>query len=66
MHTLVGVYSESAMCDQCKQLDERIAHYQEMALHVLDRHLLDGIDLLIAKLEAEKKALHPEISRVQK
>jgi hypothetical protein len=54
------------MCDQCKQLDGRIAHYQEMALHVLDRHLLDGIDLLVAKLEAEKKALHPEITQVQK
>jgi hypothetical protein len=50
VHALVGIRSEAAMCDQCKQLDERIAHHQEMALHVLDRHTLEGIDVLIAKI----------------
>jgi hypothetical protein len=48
------------MCDQCKQLDERIAHYQELALHVLDKQFLEGIDRLIAQCEAEKRALHPD------
>jgi hypothetical protein len=48
------------MCDHCKQLNERIAHYQEIARHLLDRHILEGIDVLIAKFEADKKALHPE------
>jgi len=48
------------MCDQCNQLDKRIAHYREMALHVLDKQILEGIGLLIAKFEADKRALHPE------
>ena len=48
------------MCDQCNRLDKRIAHYREMALNVFDKQTLEGISVLIAKLEADKKALHPE------
>jgi len=48
------------MCQQCKAIDKRIEHYREMATHVIDQSMLDGIRLLIAKLESDKKALHPE------
>jgi hypothetical protein len=48
------------MCEQCKAIDKRIEHYREIATHVIDQQTLDGISLLIAKLESDKKALHPE------
>ena len=48
------------ICDQCNQLDKRIAHYREMALHVLDKQILEGIGLLIAKFEADKRGFIPK------
>ena len=48
------------MCDLCRELDRRIDHYRLLSSRVTDRWTLDGIDILIAKLGAEKKALHPE------
>jgi hypothetical protein len=48
------------MCDKCKSIDKKIEHYREMATHVFDQQTLDGIGRLIAKLETDKKALHPE------
>jgi hypothetical protein len=48
------------MCKQCKRLDRRIANYQEMAVHIFDEHISGEIAFLIAKLEADKKALHPQ------
>jgi hypothetical protein len=48
------------MCDQCKAIDKRIGRYREIAARVTDTQTLDGIGMLIAKLEADKKALHPE------
>ena len=48
------------MCEQCKAIDKRIEHYREMPTHVIDQPMLDGISLLIVKLESDKKALHPE------
>ena len=46
------------MCEKCVKIDKRIAHYREMATHLLDKPTLDGISLLIAKLESDKAALH--------
>jgi hypothetical protein len=48
------------MCEQCVKIDNRIAHYREMATYVMDKPTLDGIDLLIAKLESDKAVLHPK------
>ena len=48
------------MCEQCKSIDLTIVHYREIAWRVTGAQTLKGIDLLIAKMEAEKKRLHPE------
>lgn len=49
-----------AMCEKCAELDGKIEHYQRIARWVTDKPTLEGIDILIAKYEADKKALHPE------
>jgi hypothetical protein len=35
-------------------------HLLDIAKRVLDQQMLDGIDNLIAELDAQKAALHPE------
>jgi len=47
------------MCRRCDEIDTRIRQLQDLARRVLDRRTLDGIDQLIADLEAGKVALHP-------
>lgn len=47
------------MCEQCEKIDARIAYFRELATYVMDRTRLDSIEVVIAKLEADKKALHP-------
>jgi hypothetical protein len=48
------------MCDGCRKIEEKIAHYREMASYVMDRPILDSIDVLVAQLEEEKRVLHPK------
>jgi hypothetical protein len=50
----------NAMCDKCKPLDERIAHYRKLLRAILDQQTVDGIGQLIQEIEAQKKSLHPE------
>jgi hypothetical protein len=47
------------MCEECRRLDDRIAHYQYLLRAIIDRQTVDTIEDLIWKLEAQKKALHP-------
>ena len=49
------------MCDECGQIERQIAHYRALASRITDKQTLDGIGLLIAKLESNKLALHREI-----
>jgi hypothetical protein len=49
---------DRAMCEKCRKLDEKIAHYREVATWVMDERTLEGIEMLIRNLEAEKAALH--------
>ena len=51
---------ELNMCDKCVDLDGKIEHYQRLARMIIDQPVLDGIKQLIAQLNAEKTALHPE------
>jgi hypothetical protein len=51
---------ECTMCEQCVESDGKIEHYKNLSSLVTDQRTLDGIKKLIARLEAEKKALHPE------
>ena len=48
------------MCETCKELDKKIEHYETIAFSLNDQLTVDRIKALIAKLEAQKKALHPE------
>jgi hypothetical protein len=48
------------MCEQCVEIDGKIEHYKRIASRMDDRAMLDGIKKLIAGLQAEKAALHPE------
>jgi hypothetical protein len=46
------------MCWKCQEMDRVIAHYRELGSRVTDQATLEGIALLIQKMEAEKRALH--------
>ena len=48
------------MCEKCVAIDGKIEHYQNLSSLVTDQRILDAIKLLVARMEAEKQALHPE------
>jgi hypothetical protein len=48
------------MCWKCEEIDKKILHYRTLGARVTDRLTLEGLQQLIEKLEAEKKALHPD------
>ncbi|WP_426615243.1 hypothetical protein [Bradyrhizobium sp. McL0616] len=48
------------MCEKCKPIEDRIAHYQMLRTLISDRQTLDGIASLIAELEEQKRKLHPD------
>jgi hypothetical protein len=50
----------NAMCEQCKQIDDQIARYRRLGAEISDAQTLDAIARLIAELEDQKRALHPE------
>ena len=52
--------AELPMCETCNELDKRIEHYEKIALSLNDQLTVERIKALIAKLEAQKNALHPE------
>jgi hypothetical protein len=48
------------MCWKCEEIDKMIVRYRTLRTRVTDIWTLEGLQQLIEKLEAEKKALHPE------
>lgn len=50
------------MCAQCDEIDEKIAHYNRIAIHVTDQLTRDGIAALIKKLTDDKAAVDCEQS----
>ena len=52
--------AELPMCETCNELDKKIKHYERIAFSLYDQLTVDRIKALVAKLEAQKKALHPE------
>jgi hypothetical protein len=48
------------MCDQCVEIDKKIAHCERLASSFTDQALLDGIKKLIEQATAQKATLHPE------
>jgi hypothetical protein len=55
--------AETAMCEQCKELDVKIEHYQRIARNISDQKTIDGLTRLVAELREKRAALHPEPSR---
>jgi hypothetical protein len=48
------------MCQLCIKIDQKIDHFKEMASRGLSPETVCSIDILIAELEGQKAALHPE------
>jgi hypothetical protein len=48
------------MCEKCVEVEKKIAHYRLIESRMTDQTVLDGIKVLVAQLEAQKKELHPE------
>jgi hypothetical protein len=47
------------MCSKCADIENKIAHYRRMAIHVPDELTLEGIAVLLRAMTVEKAALHP-------
>jgi hypothetical protein len=52
--------AEKPMCETCNELDKKIEHYRKIALSLNDQLTIDRIKALVAELQAQKAALHPE------
>jgi hypothetical protein len=48
------------MCEQCKELDAKIEHYQRVARNITDQKTIDGLMKLIAEMKRKRATLHPE------
>jgi hypothetical protein len=51
------------MCHKCVEIDQKIAHFKELARSVGDPQTVRSIDILIAEMGARKDALHPEAQK---
>jgi hypothetical protein len=49
-----------AMCEKCDEIDKTIERYRRIKERILDQAFVDRAKELIAELEADKAALHPE------
>lgn len=48
------------MCEKCDEIDRKIERYRRIQRTILDQVTVDRAKELIAELEAQKAALHPE------
>lgn len=48
------------MCDKCIEFDKKIERYRQIQRTILDQITVDRAKELIAELEVQKAALHPE------
>lgn len=48
------------MCEQCDQIDIKIARYRRLANGAADKPMIEHLHAFIADLEAERGRLHPE------
>jgi hypothetical protein len=48
------------MCEKCLALDRKIDHYEQMLISIGDRVTVERLHAMIADLQAQKVALHPE------
>ena len=52
--------SGQPMCEQCTEIEERIAHYTLFLSRINDEAALAALAALIEELTSKKAALHPE------
>ena len=48
------------MCEKCVEIDKTIERYRQIERSIMDQLTVDRTKELIADLEAQKAALHPE------
>jgi hypothetical protein len=48
------------MCEKCAELDATLLRYRRLKERIDDQKLHEAVDRLSERLEAEKRALHPE------
>jgi hypothetical protein len=48
------------MCDKCAKLDKKIEHYETMIVSLGDRGTVERLMAMVADLQVQKAALHPE------
>jgi len=48
------------MCEKCVEIDEKVERYRWLSKSILDPITIERIEELIARLQAQKEALHPE------
>jgi hypothetical protein len=46
------------MCWKCQEIDKEIGHYRGLSARTTDEGSVKSLNILIAKLEGEKKELH--------
>jgi hypothetical protein len=47
------------MCDKCKELDDKIEHYERISASITDQLTIDRIKELVKQIKTQKDALHP-------
>jgi hypothetical protein len=48
------------MCEKCDEIDKTIERYRAIQRTILDQVTVDRAKEIVAELEAQKAALHPE------
>jgi hypothetical protein len=48
------------MCEKCDEIDKRIERYRQVERTILDQITVDRAKEMIAELQTQKAALHPE------
>ena len=51
---------QNLMCEKCVEIDKRLERYRRLLLGLGDQVTVDRAKELIADLQAQKIALHPE------
>jgi hypothetical protein len=54
------------MCERCVEIDERIKRYRDILRSITDPATVDGAKALIADLENQRAALHPDRNELKK
>jgi hypothetical protein len=60
LRSVTNTVPSAFMCWKCREIDTLILRYRALGDRWTDDMMLKGLQRLVDKLEAEKKALHPE------